>query len=295
MHELTLFDEDDHETSGPSGPLVRVRLTIAYDGTDFRGLAPNTDVRTVVGELVRVLSPLFGFAPDIVMSGRTDAGVHAARQVLSFDAPVTAESGDVDCESIARVINRRLGPEVVALDVAPHAHGIQCAIRRHRTALSISGHQPSSPGSVHCPVRLVGSSAVERRRHAPGVRPLPRATRLLVVLQATQGRPRGRNRCRSCAGSTKRPGPTSAMASWSSRSPVRRSVTRWCAASSGSTCRSVVASEVPASSGACWLRETASRPNQPLRPMASPSSTSVLTNHPEHRQPPRTEATKPQN
>ncbi len=118
MQEMTLFGEDDHETSGPSGPLVRVRLTIAYDGTDFRGLAPNLDVRTVVGELVRVLSPLLGRAPDIVMSGRTDAGVHAAEQVLSFDVPADKiESGKVHMAGIAKVINQRLGPEVVATDV----------------------------------------------------------------------------------------------------------------------------------------------------------------------------------
>lgn len=119
MHEMTLFDEDDHETSGPAGPLVRVRLTIAYDGTDFRGLAPNLDVRTVVGELVRVLTPLFGSAPDIVMSGRTDAGVHAAEQVLSFDLPAgLIESGRTDLDRIAKVINQRLGPEVVATDAS---------------------------------------------------------------------------------------------------------------------------------------------------------------------------------
>ncbi len=120
MHELTLFDEDDHdhEPSGPSGPLARVRLTIAYDGTDFRGLAPNNDVRTVVGELVRVLTPLLGRKPAIVMSGRTDAGVHAAEQVLSFDvAADLIESGKVHMPGIAKVINRRLGPEVVATDV----------------------------------------------------------------------------------------------------------------------------------------------------------------------------------
>lgn len=113
MQELTLFDEDDHETSGPPGPLVRVRLTIAYDGTDFRGLAQNAEVRTVVGELMRVLTPLFGSAPEIVMSGRTDAGVHAAHQVLSFDAP----EDKVDLERISNVINQRLGPEIVATDV----------------------------------------------------------------------------------------------------------------------------------------------------------------------------------
>lgn len=118
MQELTLFDEDDHETNGPSGPFVRVRLTIAYDGTDFRGLAPNLDVRTVVGELVRVLTPLLRKEPDIVMSGRTDAGVHAAEQVLSFDVDAELiESGKVHMPGIARVINRRLGPEVVATDV----------------------------------------------------------------------------------------------------------------------------------------------------------------------------------
>jgi len=118
MQEMTLFDEDDDETNGPQGPFVRVRLTIAYDGTDFRGLAPNLGVRTVVSELVRVLSPLLGHAPDLVMSGRTDAGVHAAEQVLSFDVRADmVESGKVQMRGISNVINRRLGPEVVATDV----------------------------------------------------------------------------------------------------------------------------------------------------------------------------------
>ncbi len=99
-------------TSGPLGPLVRVRLTIAYDGTNFRGLAPNPGVRTVVGELVRVLEPLLKFEPNIVMSGRTDAGVHAWTQVLSFDAPA-----EFQLERIQNTINSRLGPEVVARKV----------------------------------------------------------------------------------------------------------------------------------------------------------------------------------
>jgi tRNA pseudouridine38-40 synthase len=97
-----------------------IRLLVAYDGTDFRGLAPNRGVRTVVGELVRVLEPLMGREPDIVMSGRTDAGVHAWGQVLSFT--VDAE-GWADLERrgglarIQRSVNSRLGPEVVVRDV----------------------------------------------------------------------------------------------------------------------------------------------------------------------------------
>ena len=118
MQELTLFGDDDHDASGPSGPLARVRLTVAYDGTDFRGLAPNAGVRTVVGELARVLTPVLGLKPEIVMSGRTAAGVHAAEQVLSFDVPAGLfDSGRLEVDRIAKVINQRLGPEVVATDV----------------------------------------------------------------------------------------------------------------------------------------------------------------------------------
>ena len=112
MQELSLFDEP----SGPSGPLVRVRLTIAYDGTGFRGLAPNPGVRTVVGELVRVLTPFLGAVPDVVMSGRTDAGVHARMQVLSFDVPAGKAADDAALAAMIRMINSRLGPEIVATD-----------------------------------------------------------------------------------------------------------------------------------------------------------------------------------
>lgn len=97
---------------------------MAYDGTDFRGLAPNPGVRTVVGELQRVLEPLLGLQPEIVMSGRTDAGVHAWGQVLSFNLepePWAALEGRGGLERMARTINSRLGPEIVVrgVDLAP--------------------------------------------------------------------------------------------------------------------------------------------------------------------------------
>lgn len=94
--------------------MANVRLLVAYDGTDFRGLAPNEGVRTVVGELRRVLEPLIGHPPDIVMSGRTDAGVHSWGQVLSFEMA----DGAVDLERIQKSVNARLGPEVVVREVS---------------------------------------------------------------------------------------------------------------------------------------------------------------------------------
>jgi tRNA pseudouridine38-40 synthase len=108
--ELTLFDEP----TGPSGPVVRVRLLVAYDGAGFRGLAPNAGVRTVVGELVTALTPLVGRAPEITMAGRTDAGVHAWGQVLSLDVP--AERADT--ERIHRSLLARLALEIVVREVA---------------------------------------------------------------------------------------------------------------------------------------------------------------------------------
>ncbi len=94
--------------------MANVKLLVAYDGTDFRGLAPNAGVRTVVGELQRVLEPLVGGVPEIVMSGRTDAGVHAWGQVLSLVVPDHA-----DLARIQASVNARLGPEVVVRSIEP--------------------------------------------------------------------------------------------------------------------------------------------------------------------------------
>ncbi|MEM7275565.1 MAG: tRNA pseudouridine(38-40) synthase TruA [Actinomycetota bacterium] len=94
--------------------MATLKLTVAYDGTDFRGLAPNDGVRTVVGELQRVLAPLVGGTPDIVMSGRTDAGVHGWGQVLSLQVP---DDGSVDPARLQRSANARLGPEIVVRSI----------------------------------------------------------------------------------------------------------------------------------------------------------------------------------
>lgn len=111
---------------------MRVRFLVAYDGSGFRGLAPNVGVRTVVGELQRCLEPLVGGPPpDLVMSGRTDAGVHAWGQVLSADLPDTA-----DLARIQRSLNARLAPEIVVRELAPASEGFSArhdaTARRYR-------------------------------------------------------------------------------------------------------------------------------------------------------------------
>lgn len=88
-----------------------VRLTLAYDGTGFRGWAKQRDQRTVEGVLRDALARFLGSAPAVSVAGRTDAGVHARGQVASF-----RWTDDVDVERLHRSLNAMLAPEVVALD-----------------------------------------------------------------------------------------------------------------------------------------------------------------------------------
>ena len=93
----------------------RLKLVVAYDGTDFRGFAAQRDVRTVEGVLSDALEKVLGATRELLnlsCAGRTDAGVHAWGQVVGLDMPP-----DTDLERVRRAINRMLGPEVVLRSV----------------------------------------------------------------------------------------------------------------------------------------------------------------------------------
>lgn len=71
-----------------AAPTTRLRLDIAYDGTNFTGWAKQPGIRTVQGELEAALATIFrryGPPPTLTVAGRTDAGVHATGQVAHLD------------------------------------------------------------------------------------------------------------------------------------------------------------------------------------------------------------------
>jgi tRNA pseudouridine38-40 synthase len=113
---VTLFD-DTETPAAPAGPLVRVRMTVAYDGSGFHGFAPNPGVPTVGGTLRGALEKVLRAPVELTCAGRTDTGVHAWGQVVSFDAPPER----FDPLTLQRAVNRLCGPAIVVREVRPAA------------------------------------------------------------------------------------------------------------------------------------------------------------------------------
>jgi tRNA pseudouridine38-40 synthase len=93
-----------------------VKLVLAYDGTDFRGFARQPGLRTVQGVLEAALERVLGGVPKIAVAGRTDAGVHAEAQVVSFPS-------EADPDLIRQALNDMLGPEVAVTKAGPAPAG----------------------------------------------------------------------------------------------------------------------------------------------------------------------------
>lgn len=89
------------------------KLTIAYDGSRFRGWQrqPDTDL-TIQGILEKNISELAGYPVEIQGSGRTDGGVHAAGQTASFSL-----SGKVDEKEFQEKLNQRLPEDIRILQM----------------------------------------------------------------------------------------------------------------------------------------------------------------------------------
>lgn len=95
---------------------MRVRATVAYHGGGFHGFAVNKGIHTVGGALTEALTRCLRQPVTLTCAGRTDTGVHAWGQVISFDAP-----DEADLRRAQTSVNRMLAPAIVmrTIETAP--------------------------------------------------------------------------------------------------------------------------------------------------------------------------------
>jgi len=91
---------------------VRLKFTVAYDGTQFRGWARQPGERTVEGVLRDALGGVYGSPDNLAVAGRTDTGVHALANVVSVDV-----EGGPPLERAAEALNTALPDDVAVADI----------------------------------------------------------------------------------------------------------------------------------------------------------------------------------
>jgi len=90
-----------------------IKAIVEYDGTDYYGFQRIPGRRTVQGELEKAIATLTKEDVRVCGAGRTDAGVHAIGQVISFET-----SGTIPTDRIAIALNSVLPKDIVVRDVA---------------------------------------------------------------------------------------------------------------------------------------------------------------------------------
>jgi len=134
MSEPTLF---------PEGGFLRLKIKLAYDGTNFSGWAKQPDRRTVQEEFEKAFATIVRHQCESIVAGRTDAGVHATAQIIHIDVPENTDLAD-----LAYRLNRLLDTDLRVLDiqVAPEGfHARFSALRRHYQYQIVDANKAINP------------------------------------------------------------------------------------------------------------------------------------------------------
>ena len=102
-------------------------LSVSYNGAPFAGFARQPGLLTVQGELERALEMLLRRPVDTTCAGRTDAGVHARGQIVSFDVAGEEMSSvwrdDVGFARFQRSLNAITHEQIAVKAVEERPHG----------------------------------------------------------------------------------------------------------------------------------------------------------------------------
>jgi tRNA pseudouridine38-40 synthase len=123
------------------GAMRNLKLVLEYDGTEFHGFQRQSRLRTVQGVLEERFSRVLGEPVAVIGAGRTDAGVHASGQVVSFRT-----TRPVPLARMAEVLNAALPADVKVQSceqVAPEFHARRSAVSRTYRYTVIERERPS--------------------------------------------------------------------------------------------------------------------------------------------------------
>ncbi len=162
---------------------MRLRVDLAYDGTDFRGWARQPGLRTVQGTLEGALDRILGGHTQLVVAGRTDAGVHATGQVAHLDLDEAqqerlAKGRNPDPRGLAARVSGVLGAysDVAVRTIAPAPEGFDA---RFSAVWRRYEYRIADRATVYDPLHRVNTTTVKA---ALDVEAMDAAARSLIGL-----------------------------------------------------------------------------------------------------------------
>lgn len=125
---------------------MKLKLTLEYDGTGFRGWARQPGHRTVEGVVREALDDVFPHWDGLAVAGRTDTGVHATGQVASVDV-----QGGPPPERAAEALNGTLPDDVAVVEVekAPPNFHARLSARSRSYRYRVLARRTPSPLEAH--------------------------------------------------------------------------------------------------------------------------------------------------
>ena len=121
-------------TLHPESGFRRLRIDIAYDGTNFYGWGAQPDRRTIQDLVEEAISRISRVDTESIVAGRTDAGVHATGQVIHVDVPDAMFDGELNYIDFRYKLNRILDEDVRIMSISDAPSGFHArfsALRRH--------------------------------------------------------------------------------------------------------------------------------------------------------------------
>jgi tRNA pseudouridine38-40 synthase len=136
----------------PESGFRRLRLDIAYDGSNFYGWAAQPGRRTLQDLVEKAISQIARIDAESIVAGRTDAGVHATGQVIHVDVPDTIFTADLTYKDLRYKLNRILDEDVRIMNVTDAPAGFHArfsALRRYYTYKIIDNNDVIPPLTRH--------------------------------------------------------------------------------------------------------------------------------------------------